>query len=109
DDWTERRRAIAARYLDELSDTGLGLPLEADARRHVYHLFVVTTAGRDRFRAALDRAGVQTLVHYPRPIHRQPAYERLAAGDARLQECERLSQQVVSLPLFPELEEREIE
>jgi dTDP-4-amino-4,6-dideoxygalactose transaminase len=109
DAWTERRREIAARYLAALSDTPLGLPVEGEDRRHVYHLFVVTVADRDAFRDALDGAGVQTLVHYPRPIHHQPAYERLGGGGDRLRECERLSAQVVSLPLFPELEEREVE
>jgi len=77
--WTERRREIAARYLAALSDTRLGLPVEAEGRRHVYHLFVVTVADRDAFREALGRDGVQTLVHYPRPIHVHPAYEHLAA------------------------------
>ena len=75
----------------------------------MYHLFVVTVADRESFREAMNRDGVETLVHYPRPIHLQPAYERLAPPGDRLRECERLSAQVVSLPLFPELEEREIE
>jgi dTDP-4-amino-4,6-dideoxygalactose transaminase len=109
DAWTARRRELAARYLSAFSDTGLGLPVEADGRQHVYHLFVLTVENRDTFRQALAGEGVQTLVHYPRPIHRQPAYEHLAPPGDALRVCERLSKQVVSLPLFPELREDEVE
>jgi dTDP-4-amino-4,6-dideoxygalactose transaminase len=87
----------------------MGLPAEAAGREHVYHLFVVTVADRDAFRAALGERGVQTLVHYPRPIHHQPAYEHLAPGGDRLAESERLCDHIVSLPLFPELGEREVD
>ena len=109
DAWTERRQEIAARYVEALSDSGLGLPVAADGRRHVYHLFVVTVEGRDAFRQALLDDGVQTLVHYPRPIHRQPAYEHLAPAEPSLRRCEHLSEHVVSLPLYPELGDEEIE
>jgi dTDP-4-amino-4,6-dideoxygalactose transaminase len=109
DAWTARRRELAARYLEAFSETALGLPVEAEGREHVYHLFVLTVEHRDTFRNALAEAGVQTLVHYPRPIHRQPAYEHLARSGDALRECERLSEQVVSLPLFPELREDELE
>ena len=109
DAWTARRREIAERYLSALADTELGLPVEAEDRQHVYHLFVLVVEDREGFRETLAQAGIQTLVHYPRPIHQHPAYRHLAPlGDA-LRECERLSNQVVSLPLFPELREDEIE
>ncbi len=107
--WTERRREIAARYLEAFSGTRLGLPVEAEGRDHVFHLFVVRVADRDAFRDALSREGIQTLVHYSRPVHFHPAYENLAPPGDRVAECERLSAQVVSLPLFPELDEREIQ
>ena len=107
--WTDRRRELATRYLEAFSGTRLGLPVEAEGRHHVYHLFVVTIDERNTFREALSSEGIQTLVHYPRPIHFHRAYERLAPPGDRLSECERLSARVVSLPLFPELEEREIQ
>ena len=109
DAWTERRRDLASHYVGALADTGVGVPVAGDGREHVYHLFVVTVNERDAFRATLEQAGVQTLVHYPRPIHRQPAYERLAPADGRLYECDKLADRVVSLPLFPELEDAEVE
>jgi dTDP-4-amino-4,6-dideoxygalactose transaminase len=107
DGWNERRRALAAHYAEELADSAVELPVEASGRRHVYHLFVVRTPRRDGFRAALEAAGVGTLVHYPLAVHRQPAYARLARPGLEL--SERLSREVVSLPLYPELTDAEAE
>ena len=104
---TERRRALAARYGDALTGTGLVCPVEEPGRRHVYHLYVAQTQGRDAFRAALAKRGVETLVHYPRPIHRHPAYAGLARPG--LERSERDSGRVVSLPLYPELADDEVE
>jgi dTDP-4-amino-4,6-dideoxygalactose transaminase len=105
--WTARRREIASLYLELLADAGLGLPIAVGGRLHVYHLFVVTTQDRDSFQETLAEAGVTTLVHYPRPVHEHPAYRQLAPVDRNLAESERLARQVVSLPLFPELDEHE--
>jgi dTDP-4-amino-4,6-dideoxygalactose transaminase len=109
DEWTERRRKIAATYLEALAGLGLGLPREADGRSHVDHLFVVRVANRARFRARLSQAGVETRVHYPRPIHGHPAYGDLARSDGRLGVSEQLTREVVSLPLHPHLTETEID
>jgi dTDP-4-amino-4,6-dideoxygalactose transaminase len=109
DAWNERRREIAETYRERLSEAGVVLPVEADGRRHVYHLFVVRVAERDAFRARLSQAGVSTLVHYPRPVHLHPAYSQLRGTERRLAESERASGEVVSLPLFPELTDHEIE
>jgi dTDP-3-amino-3,4,6-trideoxy-alpha-D-glucose transaminase len=102
----DRRRQLAARYLDELA--GVRLPVEATGRIHAWHLFVVLAEGRDAFRAGLRERGVETLVHYPEPIHRQPAYANLA-GRLPLPVSERLCERVVSLPLYPELTDAEAE
>ncbi len=102
----ERRRQLAARYLDELA--GVVLPVEAPGRVHAWHLFVVLAEDREGFRARLRERGVETLVHYPEPIHRQPAYTNLA-GRVPLQVSERLCRRVVSLPLYPELTDAEAE
>ena len=72
EDWTARRRALAERYLGALSDSGLGLPLEASERVHAYHLFVVRTPEREQLREVLARDGIGTLVPFPRPIHGHP-------------------------------------
>jgi dTDP-4-amino-4,6-dideoxygalactose transaminase len=108
DAWNERRRAIAARYDEALADSDVRPPREASGRRHVYHLYVVESPERDRLRERLLRAGVETAVHYPRPIHHQPAYRELGAGRL-LPVSERLAAQVVSLPLYPELTDAEVD
>jgi dTDP-4-amino-4,6-dideoxygalactose transaminase len=108
DGWNERRRVLAAYYRQELADGPVTLPVEAEGRVHVWHLFVVLAEGRDAFRAALRGHGVETLVHYPEPIHRQPAYTSLSSG-LSLEIAERLCERVVSLPLHPELTDAEAE
>lgn len=107
--WTERRRELAARYHDGLAGTGLVLPVEAPGRRHVYHLFVVRSLRRDVLREQLAARGVETLVHYPRPIHGHPAYAHLARGGALLARSERLAAEALSLPLYPDLRDDEAE
>jgi dTDP-4-amino-4,6-dideoxygalactose transaminase len=106
--WTERRRGIAARYAAALEGTGVRAPVEAPGRRHVYHLYVVETDGRDAFRATLGATGIETAVHYPRPIHLQPAYRALGEGRS-LPVSERLASRLVSLPIYPELTDDEVE
>jgi dTDP-3-amino-3,4,6-trideoxy-alpha-D-glucose transaminase len=106
--WNERRHELAAHYRRELSGAALTLPVEAEGRTHAWHLFVVLVEDRDAFRAALRARGVETLVHYPEPIHWQPAYVSLA-GELPLAVSERLCERVVSLPLYPELTDAEAE
>ena len=99
-----RRIAIAEAY-----DRGLaGLPLTLPARRraatHVFHQYVVRSPARDALRAALGAGGVGTNIHYPVPVHRQPAYaERLAIAPSGLVETERAAPEVLSLPIYPQL------
>jgi len=105
DAWNARRTAFAERYRAAFSGSSLVLPADQPSYVHAWHLFVVLTADRDRFRSALTRAGVDTLVHYARAIHQQPAYAHLAHDGLGV--SERLSRQVVSLPLYPELRDEE--
>lgn len=109
DGWTERRRAIAHQYREAFAQTPLGLPAAPDERLHSFHLFVVETVARDEFRAQLDQAGVGTLIHYPVPVHRHPAYTHLDRQPGQLSVSERLSSTIVSLPLYPELSDAEVE
>lgn len=101
--WTEARRAHAERYRWVLAATPARTPCERPEVRHVYHIYAVRLPQRDAWRAALTAAGVQTGIHYPIPVHLQPAYADLgyARGDFRV--AERLAGEVLSLPMFPEL------
>ncbi|MBM3504002.1 MAG: DegT/DnrJ/EryC1/StrS family aminotransferase [Alphaproteobacteria bacterium] len=100
----QRRQALAAHY-----DAGLaGTPLATPARRagvsHVFHQYVVRAERRESLRAALAAAGIGTAVHYPVPVHRQPAYAgRIAVGPAAMRHTEPLAKQVLSLPMYPQL------
>jgi dTDP-4-amino-4,6-dideoxygalactose transaminase len=109
DAWTDRRRQIARRYEEVLAHVdGVTAPVEGSGRRHVYHLYVVESADRDRLREQLAVSGIETGIHYPRPIHLQPAYRALGTGrDLRV--SERLASQVASLPLYPELTDAEVD
>ncbi len=107
-EWRERRREIAARYAEALAETPLSAPSDPDGGLHAYHLYVVSVPDRDRLREELGTAGVETLVHYPRAIHQHPVYRDLPRSGT-LFESERLAATVVSLPLYPELEDSEVE
>jgi dTDP-3-amino-3,4,6-trideoxy-alpha-D-glucose transaminase len=104
-----RRAEIGARYDEALS----GLPLNRLERlpetTEVFHLYVVRTPERDRVQAALAERGVQTLIHYPHPVHRHPGYANLNRPGIELAAAERLAGEVLSLPLFPELTDDEVE
>ena len=103
-----RRREIAQRYLEALEGTR-AVPLASfDDRAHVYHQFVVTLDERDRFRELMAEREVETMVHYPTPIHGYAAYTGLA-GTVSLEGSESLCRRVVSLPIYPELERAEVE
>jgi dTDP-4-amino-4,6-dideoxygalactose transaminase len=107
DGWNERRRELADAYRRALEPSPLALPAEREDGRHAHHLFVVRVADRDRFRAAMAASAVETLVHYPRPVHGHPAYASLAHDGLGV--SERAAAEVVSLPLYPELSDEELE
>ena len=98
-----RRQALAHRYDTLLQDTPLKLPACRAECEHVYHLYVVRAEERDALQTHLKRHEIGSLVHYPTPIHRQPAYEGRLAIDADLAETEKAARDVLSLPLYPEL------
>lgn len=97
-----RRRSIAAAYGERLANGPLSLPAAAADSEHVFHLYVVETDGRDAFARALEARGVGSLVHYPLGIHEQRAFARYAP-EGGLPVTERLTQRVLSLPMFPQL------
>ena len=108
DGWNERRRAIAAAYDEALGDGPVRPLRELPGRRHVYHLYVVEAPDRSAFQDALAERGVGTLVHYPKPVHGHPPYARLG-GHTSLAVSEHLAAHVVSLPIYPELTDAEVE
>jgi dTDP-4-amino-4,6-dideoxygalactose transaminase len=108
DRWNARRRAIAARYLDELAQTELGLPTVLADADPVWHLFVVRHPRRDELRATLSDAGIQTLIHYPIPPHLQGAYREMGLGVGDLPISEAIHRQVLSLPIGPHMTDDQV-
>jgi dTDP-3-amino-3,4,6-trideoxy-alpha-D-glucose transaminase len=106
--WNDARRRIARRYNQLLGGTDLLLPEIPDDQSHVCHLYVVQSAQRDRLQAALRERGVESAIHYPLPAHLQPVYQGLAAPGS-LPVTERLASEVLSLPIYPELTDAEVD
>ncbi|MFB3923220.1 MAG: DegT/DnrJ/EryC1/StrS family aminotransferase [Terriglobia bacterium] len=107
DEWNERRRALATVYRERLRLPGLQYQTVPAGREHVYHLFVIRHRQRDRLRAHLREKGFETMIHYPVALHRQPAFADPA--QPRLPEAERAAEEVLSLPLQPDLSAAEVE
>ena len=102
---TLRRRELAKGYSEALAHLPVVVPTEADDRTHVYHLYVVELRDRvqrDALRAHLLTLGIHAGIHYPHPVHLQPAYQGVLRVGA-MARTERLADTVLSLPLFPEL------
>ncbi len=111
DAWNQRRRAIADSYRQQLSplaDQGLQLPTVAAWAEPAWHLFVIRHGQRDRLQARLMEDGVQTLVHYPIPPHRQRAYEDSTMAHMALPVAEELARTVLSLPIGPHMSEQQV-
>jgi len=108
DGWNCRRRDIADLYDSLLSDTELSLPCAAQYARHIFHLYVVRSRRRDALQERLKLHGIHTLIHYPVPVHYQEAYQGLGYAQGDFPVSERLSLEILSLPLYPELDEERI-
>ena len=98
-----RRTVIASRYLAGLADAGVALPTVGPGAQPSWHLFAIRHPRRDALREHLAAAGIETLVHYPTPPHRQPAYAYTTAGEATLPVSEEVAATVLSLPMGPHL------
>jgi len=101
--WTEARRAVVQQYDELLADSGVETPAEMPWARHVYHVYTLRTEDRDGLQASLQAEGIQTGIHYPVPVHLQPAYADLGYGRGTFPRSEAAAEQVLSLPLYPEL------
>jgi len=107
-EWMHARRRIAKRYDEALQGLDLSLPYCAPNLQPCYHQYSIRTSRRDALAEFLRNKGVASAVYYPIPLHLQPAYQPLAAA-VRLPVAERVAKEIISLPLFPELEDREID
>jgi len=106
DKWNERRRKIAKLYNELLEDTEIITPIEKEWVKHVYHLYVIRHRERDELQRHLLKNEIKTQIHYPVPVHLQKAYLGIRV---RLPVTERISQEILSLPMFPYLTDTEIE
>jgi dTDP-4-amino-4,6-dideoxygalactose transaminase len=104
DEWNERRRKNAKLYSELLSDANVTIPIEREYARHVYHLYVITHKKRNMLQEHLMKKEIQTLIHYPIPVHQQKAY----AIETNLPVTERLCSRILSLPIHPWLREDEV-
>jgi dTDP-4-amino-4,6-dideoxygalactose transaminase len=109
DQWNAARRRHARLYNKGLNESGLILPIEAEGRDSIFHLYVVRTDQREQLQKGLQQAGISTGIHYPIPIHLQPAYEDLGYQRGDFPVTEQFAEQILSLPMYPELSGSAIE
>lgn len=104
DQWTEARRSHASHYDQLLADSGIETPkLLSSCDRHVYHIYALRVPEREKVQQELWNRGVQTGVHYPIPVHLQPAYSEFGLGIGSLPQTEAAAQEVLSLPMYAEM------
>jgi len=106
--WTEKRRQVARWYAEALDPESVRLPAERPGCRHVYHVYAVRSDDREGLRDALLKQGIQTGIHYPIPVHLQPAHADLGhhAGDFPV--AESVAREVLSLPIYPEMTRQQV-
>jgi dTDP-4-amino-4,6-dideoxygalactose transaminase len=107
DEDNDKRRQLAASYDEQLAGV-VTLPAEPVNTRHVYHLYVIRHPQRDALMQFLRERGIGTAIHYPVPIHLQPAYRGRLGDASSLPETERAAREIVSLPMYPELSEKDV-
>jgi dTDP-4-amino-4,6-dideoxygalactose transaminase len=106
--WTEARRRHAAAYAAAFDGSGVVTPKERPGDRHVYHVYAVRVSDRDGWRQRLTDAGIQTGVHYPIPVHLQPAHADLGYRRGDFPVSEQVASEILSLPMFPEMTAEQI-
>lgn len=107
--WNAARIAAAARYDEGLADADVATPAAGLPGEHVYHLYVIRTRERDALRGFLETRGIATAIHYPVPIHLQPAFRNAGNGPGSLRRTERMVDEILSLPLHPAITTYEID
>ena len=107
--WTEGRRSRAVEYERHLKDADVVRPVEMPYARHVYHIYAVRSSDRAELQRTLQTHGVQTGIHYPIPVHMQEGYRDLGYVEGQFPETERAAREVLSLPMYPELSNNQVE
>jgi len=109
DERNARRRAIVHAYNEAFTALDVTLPWEDDNRTGVYHQYVIRTPQRDALRAHLRERGIETGIHYPTPLHQQPAWQTCYQQSLSFPHAEQAAQEIISLPVFPDLSREEID
>ena len=108
--WNEARAKHAEEYRERLTGIGdLQFQKVSSFSTYIYHLFMIETDHRDALQQHLEAGGIQTVIHYPKPIHLQAAFQDLGYGPGDFPVTERLANRVLSLPMYPELTSAQIE
>ena len=109
DQWIESRRKLAVHYNKLLANANVRLPVEPPGYQHVYHLYVVRSQNRDALQTHLKERGIGTAIHYPNPVHLQPFYSNGKDRHGEFPIAEKICNEILSLPMFPELTEEQVE
>lgn len=109
DIWNDRRREIASRYTEKLSSMGIVTPTETEHARHVYHLYTVRLAERDRIRNALKAQGIASDIYYPQPPHLTEPCRPFGYQPGDFPVAEQASRETLSLPLYPEMNDEQLD
>ena len=108
-DWTDKRRWVAAHYDELLTEAALSAPQKPVDLEHVYHVYAVRSPHRDKLQVQLKEAGVMTGLHYPKPVHVQPAYGSLGYKMGDFPASEQFAAETLSLPIYPEMTIQQIQ
>ena len=109
DEYTENRRSISHRYIENLKDTSLVMPTETDGGKHVFHLFILQSENREEIESKLKEKGIATGTYYKVPMHLQKAFNDLGYKKGDFPNAEYLSERTFAIPLFPEMNDEERE
>jgi len=108
-EWTAARQQVAAQYDQLLAGLPVTTPYRSPEATHVYHQYTIRAPRRDALQAFLKERGIGTMVYYPVPLHLQPIYAHLGVPEGSLPEAERAAKEVLSLPIYPELTEEQVQ
>jgi len=109
EEWNRLRQEHAEFYAEQLREWVVELPVVRTWARHVYCYYVIRVRERDQFRIAMEEAGIATGIHYPIPVHLQKACSMYGYGRGALPVTEAMAEQIVSLPMYPELTEEQLQ
>jgi len=109
DEWFDARRALASRYDEAFAPLGIQVPKVAEGNTHTYHQYTIALDDREGLKRHLASKGISARVYYPVPLHLQPCYRDLRYSIGDFPEAEKTAERVISLPVYPELSEREVD